>query len=308
MLTSGNMYCKIRFVDHEGKASTIRQQEVKTSSVEPSSNPNWKEFNTILRIQDHFELINYVRIDVIIDDYSTKITIGNVYIPLRYFSLKPKEFTFPLTSLREKGVNSLVFKSSTINFLGEMTVKIQRIEESAEKLSTMVLRPTLVESNIFNTRWFTECVVSGLIDSDTLKEVETFSIMPSLECLELILDPSFNSHDCSGRISAEPVQLLPANQSQKQSKHNLEVEIVVFENQRRQYYFPFDWAKEAYTRPDFSDLSYATEYYFNANLIRTANPPEGINIIYFILSCFVKYFTIVFIYKSIHRLISYTNI
>ena len=306
---SGNMYAKIRFVDHDGKVSNVNQQEKRTPSIIPCSNPDWKEFDALFKVSDGFEEVNFIRIDICIDDYTSKSCIGNCFLPLRYFNKKAKEYTFAITPKNETTGSSFPLSSSllsttsssssssslisnnnnasstTTNPFGEMTVRIQRYENDADKTSTMMIKPTLMESNIFNTRWYTESYAGSSsmnIDGDNSRDIETFSLMPAIDYIELVTTSRntfhITKHD-SKLPATRPSSLLSTHRDNniRASRRIVltEVEIYVFENQRRQFFFPFDWAKKAYTRPDFSDLSYTIDYYFQNNSIEFAKPPEG---------------------------------
>ena len=53
----------------------------------------------------------------------------------------------------------------------------------------------------------------------------------------------------------------------------MEMDIEIYENQRRQPYPPFDWSSNAYTRPQYSDLDFGTTYKFEA--LEKAKAPLG---------------------------------
>ena len=192
---SGIMYAKVRFVDHDGKVSNVNQQEKKTPSITPTTNPDWKEFDALFKAHDGFDDINFIRIDICIDDYSSKACIGNCFIPLRYFNKKAREYSFALTPKSESGLPypSLILPQNTCNPFGEITVKIQRFENDADKTSTMMIKPSLMESNVFNTRWFTESYTT-MMDSENNRDIETFSLMPAIEYLELVTTPRSTFH------------------------------------------------------------------------------------------------------------------
>lgn len=73
-----------------------------------------------------------------------------------------------------------------------------------------------------------------------------------------------------GTFSAKMEQTVDGVEAPSESR---EISITVFENQRRQPYYPFDWSTTAYTRPQYSDLTFSTSY--KLETIERAVPPPG---------------------------------
>lgn len=283
---------KMKFTDKHGNSRTLgRLQEVKTNSISPTPNPDWN-CSAVFKAQDGFENAAFLRIEVCLDDFTTNFIVGTCFIPLELFRSKAKEYTFPMTRYKNTAVH---FRDAYIqNGLGETTFRIHRIEEDGNSPATVALRTTLVESNIYNTRWFSECLPAGTVNSDSLKDVEEFSVMATQEGLEMISTGKHNVErgadqtdvfstpqsskkdqvsDRQTETSVDSLALTEDWGSNPSEDHSQEVVVEVFENQRRQPYYPFDWSNKAYTRPLFSDITYAVSYKFDT--IEAANPPPG---------------------------------
>ena len=288
------MHVKMKFTDKNGNSRTLgRLQEVKTQSITPNANPDWKEFNVVFKAQDGFEDAAFLRIEICLDDFTTNFVVGTCFIPLVLFRKKSKEVTLPMTRYKLGAVHPR--DASVHNCLGETTMRIYRIEEGCGCPALMRFRTSHFSSNIFNTRWFSECVPAGTVNTDNLREVEAFSMLPAQEGLELV------SVGYTGSIHAQDaVETAPVPESSKGSPTTnttaqpgpdgsfaltedwsqgaVEVEphiamIEVYENQRRQPYYPFDWSSKAYTRPLYSDESFNIGYKFDD--IKHAAPPQG---------------------------------
>jgi hypothetical protein len=187
-------------------------------------------------------------------------------------------------------------------------MRIYRIEEGSGSPATVRFRVSHFESNIFNTRWYAECVPAGGVTAENLRDVEAFSVLPSQEGLELVSfgqigaihgeDGNYDAKETSSikdadkgkesgkdrRPSTTPgssgtafpsVDALTLNEdwssTSAQPAHVTLVE--VYENQRRQPYYPFDWSNRAYTRPLYSDESLNVGYKFEK--LDDAAPPPG---------------------------------
>ena len=291
------MHVKMKFTDKHGNSKTLgRQQEFKSASIPASVNPDWAQQSVLFKAQDGFEKAEFLRIEICLDDFTTNFIIGTCFIPLALFRRKSKELSFPMT--RYKNVSVTALDSSVVNSLGEMVVRIHRIEEDSTSPAVMCLRPSLMESNIFNTRWFCECVAAGAVNTENLKDIEQFSLLAAQEGLELVAagNTVMAGADQSD-IHSSPAPSVKDNYSERGSiaysshsasslaltedwgkddplaEPSVEVNVEVFENQQRQPYYPFDWSNKAYTRPSFSDITYTVAYKFDS--ISKAVPPPN---------------------------------
>lgn len=277
----GGMHVKMKFVDRHGNSKSLgRLQEVKTTSITPNANPDW-HCNATFKAQDGFENATYLRIEVCLDDFTTNFILGSCFIPLILFRKKSKEYTFPMTRFKQTAVHPR--DNSVVSSLGETTFRIYRIEEDGNSPAVMAIRPRMIETNIFNTRWYCECVPAGTVNTEHLKDIEEFSLMASMEGLELVAtgrapaDVNIDQTDIfSQQKDSNPsMDTLPLSEdwTRGEEQDRFEIDVEVYENQRRQPYYPFDWSSKAYTRPIFSDLTYAVGYKFET--LNAASPPEN---------------------------------
>jgi hypothetical protein len=187
--------------------------------------------------------------------------------------------------------------------MGEVTVKLCKVQHLCNSKMKLNLRTQIRESNLFNNCWFGECFPAGSMDSENVS-VETITVAALIEGLKLTEtqareeDPRLNMvyspppppedgwkrFDGEGKIdpsipntrtSVDSLALTEAWASRPASVIMQEHVVEVFENQRRTPYPPFDWSSSAYTRANFSDLNFTKNYKFDTVL--SAKPPEGWN-------------------------------
>ncbi|KAJ1430645.1 hypothetical protein B484DRAFT_479142 [Ochromonadaceae sp. CCMP2298] len=283
-LSGAGLHAKMKFTDKNGSSGLLgRGQEFRTPSTNPNANPDWGEFSALFNSLDSFANAHYIRIEICLDDFTTNVVIGTCFIPLVVFRSKTKEITLPMTRFKQTITHPCDPK--VLHSLGTTTVRIKRIEESADVPCVAVIRASLLECNIFNTRWFCECIPAGAVNAESVT-AECFSLMAIQDGLELVIGGKEDKEE--KKASSEPLSpLSPLGDSVALEDLNLaedwgaapavvvdETEVVVecYENQRRQPYYPFDWSNKAYTRPLFSDFTYAVAFTFDT--LYAAFPPE----------------------------------
>jgi hypothetical protein len=322
------MHVKIKFTDKHGNSKSLgRLQELKTQSIAPTPNPDWsalKDCSMLFKAQDGFESAAFLRIEILLDDFTTNFIVGTCFIPLGLFRTKSKEVTLPMTRFKLNAVNEQ--PTDVLHCLGETTVRIYRVEENFGTPATVRFRVNHFESNIFNTRWYAECAPAGAVNSEALRSVEAFSLLPAQEGLEMISfgqigtihgddgnddskdTPSLtelsgkvdSTKDTKGKASDQDADkdstrdsgadapapgIVPSFSSNNLADKAEEwasspiarggdsSRVEVYENQRRQPYYPFDWSTRAYTRPLYSDESLTVGYKFESR--DNALPPPG---------------------------------
>lgn len=310
---AGGMHVKIKFTDKHGNSKSLgRLQELKTPSITPTPNPDWKDCSIMFKAQDGFENAAFVRVEVCLDDFTTNFIVGTCFVPLALFHKKSKEITLPMTRFKLNAVNAQ--SDEVLHCLGETTMRIYRVEEGSGSPAVVRFRVSHFESNIFNTRWYAECAPAGAVNTEGLRAVEAFSVHPSQEGLEMVSfgqigaihgeDGNDDSKDAptqrdkngrdrssskdmgDGRESGSARES-PSERMVGSPSHDSLAEgwgqpspnaagtflIELYENQRRQPYYPFEWSKRAYTRPPYSDELMHVAYKFEDT--DKAVPPSG---------------------------------
>jgi hypothetical protein len=299
---AGGMHVKMKFTDKHGNSKSLgRLQEVKTQSIPPTANPDWKDCTALFKAQDGFENAAFLRIEICLDDFTTNFIVGTCFIPLGLFRKKSKEITLPMTRFKLNAMHTQ--DPSVLHCLGETTMRIYRLEEGCSSMATVRFRASHLECNIFNTRWYAECVPAGTVNTEGLRDVEGFSMLPTQEGLELVSfgqlgairsadaggDPS-ETPAASSKGNTAPAASAPERDMTPPSVDSLALTedwtrpsgiadgadfgtIEVYENQRRQPYYPFDWSNRAYTRPLYSDVTLNVGYTFEK--LDVAVPPPG---------------------------------
>jgi hypothetical protein len=162
----GTMYAKCKIVNANGHSNDKSSNEAKTANVTPSSSPDFKEKTFFLKASDQsYVNAEHVRIEIFVEYFTSNTSIGAIFIPFHYFQNKGCEYSFPVVKFRQS--NTLLSASSVLtpslnnSGLGELSVRVNRVEEDSSSRCKIRLRTTLRESHLFNTLWYGECLLAG---------------------------------------------------------------------------------------------------------------------------------------------------
>jgi hypothetical protein len=179
-VTSNNIVAKCKAVNISGHSHYKLCNEFKSQYIPLTANsdPTWNETFT-LKSDQKLNTAHYIRIELSIGNAAFDSSYGAVFIPIEFFKLTAREYTFNIVRFRQKTVfnnnNNSSSSSSVSNSqhnaaneyletsspLGEVIVNIRRIEEESSCKSTLRLKSVVKECDIFNTCFHGECLLSG---------------------------------------------------------------------------------------------------------------------------------------------------
>lgn len=297
---------------HSHKTDFVEDFTFQSPTVAVSPSPLFHDHKFVLRCADRFDKQDFVRVELFLDYVAVRASLGAAFIPLSYFDAAPATYTFPVSkhtrsqhgivaspsqstatgAAAAPAVNaadlvniSLASVRSQAADLGTVTVKIHCVERP-EKAHNAVLEVagSVRSAGLMDSAYFAECVPSSAhnaaADSFVVEQVSVAALPDGLKLIELDGDAVGRETllpSSSGRAIGLSVggadDAKGGSAKSDDRREALELEIEVFENQRRTPYPPFDWSSSAITRPRFSNLDYSVGY--DVDRIENAQPPEG---------------------------------
>jgi hypothetical protein len=183
---------------------------------------------------------------------------------------------------------SLASVRSQLADLGCVTIRCHRAEKPEKHRNAVLdIAGSVRSASVFDDIYLAECVPAAAgnsaLDSLQIETVSVAALPDGLKVLEMEKEVSFMGRDTTvSSVSGRDLSFHLGDSSDNLNAHKggnsdkqktVEIEIEVFENQRRTPYPPFDWSSSAITRPHFSNLDYSIGFGFEK--IEDAQPPEG---------------------------------
>jgi hypothetical protein len=173
-VASNNIVAKCKAVNISGHSHHKLCHEFKSHYIPltENSDPTWNETFT-LKSDQKLNMAHYIRIELSIGNAAFDSSYGAIFIPIEFFKLTAREYTFNIVRFRQKtffsnnsgssnslhnAANDYMEASSP---LGEVIVNIRRIDEESSCKSTLRLKSVIKECDIFNTCFHGECLLSG---------------------------------------------------------------------------------------------------------------------------------------------------